>query len=200
MNATPGGLPYQAAYRNLLGQLTDAALLVVSVLCLAVGIAAVPAAAVGLLANPGLVTGDQPGPAPAPGRCQQLLHMIAAPSCTQSLAAHHLQEVIRSHLVAGVFGFVVLAAWWLLHVHRKTRPAVLPAGFSLTVCGTFLGAVSVFMLAIGAADLARGTVSIGGVAGSGDLVATGATIMAAAAGCWLALAWQATRPGRALTA
>lgn len=194
------GLPSQAAYRSMLAQMTEAALLVVSLLGLAVGIAAVPAAAVGLLANPGLVTGDQPGLALAPGRCQQLLHLIAAPSCAQSLTAHHLQEVIRSHLITGWLGFVVLAAWWVLHVHRKARPAVLPAGFSLTVCGTLLGAVSVFLLAVSIPDLARGIDGIGDVAGSGDLVATGGTIMAAAAGCWLALAWQAIRPARTLSA
>jgi len=197
-SAVARGLPPQAAYRSLLSQLTEAALLVVSLLFLAAGVAAVPAAVVGLTANPRLVTGDQAGPVLAPGRCQQLLHMLAAPSCTQALAAHHLQEVIRDHLLSGWLGFLVMVAWWVLHVHRRTRPAVLPAGFALTVCGTLLGIVAAFLLAVSIPDVARGTDSIGGLTGSGDLVATGATMMAAALLCWVALARQATRPARAL--
>lgn len=194
------GLPRRAVYRSLLGQMTETTMFAVSLLCLAVGVAAIPAAVLGLTANPGLVTGDQPGPAPGLGRCQQLLHMTAAPSCAQALVAHHLQEVIRNHLLSGWFGFLVLAAWWVLHVHRKRGPVVLPAVFALTVGGTLLGATSVFMLAIGVPDYIRDTSSIGGLIGSGDLVATGATILVASLLCWAALAWQATRPAEALNA
>ena len=197
-SAVAQGLPSQPAYRSLLSQLTEAALLVVSLLFLAAGAAAVPAALLGLTADPGVVTGDRAGQVPAPGRCQQLLHMLAAPSCPQALAAHHLQEVVRDHLLSGWLGFLVLVAWWVLHVHRRNRPAVLPAGFALTVCGTLLGIVAAFLLAIGIPDIARGTDSIAGVTGSGDLVATGATIMAAALLSWAALARQAIRPARAL--
>ena len=194
------GLPRRAVYRSMVGQITEATMLVVSLLCLAVGVAAIPAALLGLTANPGLVTGDQPGPAPTLSRCQQLLHMAPAPSCAQALVVHHLQEVIRNHLLSGWFGFLVLAAWWALHVHRKRRPAVLPAVFALTVGGTLLGATSVFMLAIGIPDYIRDTSSIGGLIGSGDLVATGATVLVASLLCWAALAWQATCPAKALDA
>jgi hypothetical protein len=199
-SAVARGLPPRAAYRTLLGQLTEAALLVISVLCLAAGAAAFPAAVLGLVAYPSLVTGDQPGQAVTPGRCQQLLHMLAAPSCPQALAAHHLQEVIRNHLLTGWLGFLVLVGWWVLHVHRKARPAVLPAGFALTVCGTFLGAIAALLLAIGISDVARGVDAIGDLIGSGDLVATGATMMAAALLCWMGLALQATRPASMLAA
>lgn len=198
-SAVARGLPPQPAYRAFLSQMTEAALLVVSLLFLAAGVAAVPAAVVGLTANTRVVTGDQAGRALTPGRCQQLLHMLAVPGCPQALAAHHLQEVIRNHLLSGWLGFLVLVAWWVLHVHRRTRPAVLPAGFALTVCGTLIGIVAAFLLAIGIPDVARGTDSVGGVIGSGDLVATGATMMAAALLCWAALARQATHPARALT-
>lgn len=193
-------VPPHAAYRTLLCQLTETALLVISLLFLAAGIAAVPAAVVGLTGNPSLVTGDGPGQAPAPARCQQLLHMLAAPSCPQALAAHHLQEVIRNHLLGGWLGCLFLVAWWVVHVHRKARPAVLPAGFALTVGGTLLAAVAAFLLAVGIADVARGIDSVGDLIGSGDLVTTGAAMMAASLFCWMALAWQATRPARTLAA
>ncbi|MBO0830610.1 MAG: hypothetical protein J2P28_19920 [Actinobacteria bacterium] len=197
-SAVARGLPPQAAYRSLVGQLTEAVLVVISMLSLAVGVAAVPAAVIGLTANPALVTGDQPGLAPGPGRCQQLLHMIAAPSCRQALVVHHLEEVIRSHLFSGWFGILVLATWWVVHVQRKARPTVLPVGFALTVAGTLLGALSLFMLAVGIPDVVRGVTSIGHIIGSGDLVATGATLMAASLLCWTVLARQATHPARAL--
>lgn len=193
------GLPSLAAYRALLAQMVEAALLVISALLLAVGVAAIPTAILGLTGNPDLVTGDPAQPALTHGRCQQLLHMFAAPSCGQALADHHLQEVIRNHLLTGWLGFLVLAGWWVLHVHRKTHPALLPAGFTLTVCSTLLGVVAAFLLAFGIADVAHGIDSTGGLIGSGDLVATGATMMTTALLAWAALARQATRPARNLT-
>jgi hypothetical protein len=36
----------------------------------------------------------------------------SGPGCAQALITGHLQDVIRSHLGAGVAGFVVPAAWW----------------------------------------------------------------------------------------
>lgn len=198
-SAVARGLPSRAAYRVLLAQMTEAALLVISTLALAAGVAAVPAAILGLTGNPDLVTGDPARPALTHGRCQQLLHMFAAPSCGQALADHHLEEVIRNHLFTGWLGFLILAAWWLLRAHRKTQPALLPAGFTLTVCSTLRGVVAAFLLAFGVADVAHGIHSTGGVIGSGDLVATGATIMIAALLSWVALARQATRPARNLT-
>lgn len=199
-SAVARGLPSLAAYRTLLAQMIEAALLVVSALLLAAGVAAIPAAILGLTDNPDLVTGDPSRLALTPGRCQQLLHTFAGSSCAQALGYHHLQEVIRNHLLTGWLGFLVLAAWWVLHVHRKTRPALLPAGFALTVCGTLLGVVAAFLLAFGIADVARGVDSTAGVIGSGDLVATGATTMAAALLSWVVLARQAARPARNLTA
>ncbi len=91
---------------------------------------------------------------------------------------------------------MVLAVWWAVHVHRRNRAAILPAGFGLTVCGTLLGAVAVFLLAAGIPAVARG--STGGVIGSGDLVATGATMLMAALLCGTVLAWRAARPGQGL--
>jgi hypothetical protein len=196
-SAAARGLPSLVTYRVLFVQLIEAALLVISALLLAAGAAAIPAAMLGLTGNPDLVTGDSPRPALTQGRCQQLLHMSAGSSCQQALA-DHLQEVIRNHLLTGWLGFLVLAAWWVLHVHRKTQPALLPTGFTLTVCSTLLGVVAAFMLAFGIADVARGIDSAGGVIGSGDLVATGATMMTAALLFWVALARQAARPARNL--
>lgn len=194
------GLPSAAAYRALLSQMIEAALLVISTLLLAVGVAAIPTAILGLMGNPGLVTGDPSRPVLTHDRCQQLVHMFAGGSCGQALADHHLQEVIRNHLLTGWLGFLVLAGWWILHVHRKTEPVLLPAGFTLTVCSTLLGVVAAFLLAFGIADITRGIASSGGLIGSGDLVATGATMMTIALLSWLALARQATRPAWNLTA
>lgn len=199
-SAVAHGLPSLAAYRAVLAQMVEAGLLVISALLLAAGVAAIPTAILGLTGNPGLVTGDLPHPAVTQGRCQQLLHMFAASSCGQALTDDHLQDVIRSHLLTGWLGFLVLAAWWTVHVHRKTRPALLPAGFTLTVSGTLLAVVAMFLLAFGISDVARGIDSAAGVIGSGDLVATGATVMIAALLCWVALARQAARPARNLAA
>lgn len=177
-SAAACGLPSVAVYRAVAAQIAETALLVISALLLVVGAAALPTAILGLAGNPDLVTGD-------PSR--------------QALASQHVQEVIRNHLLTGWLGFLALAAWWLLHVHRKAQPALLPAGFSLTVCGTLLGAVSVFLLAFGIADVAHGIDSTGGVIGSGDLIATGATMMTAALLAGALLARQAGRPARNLT-
>jgi hypothetical protein len=195
-SAVARGLPSVAAYQTMLSQLTETALLVIGVLCLAAGAAAIPAAILGLAGNPGMVTGDRAGMAVTAARCQQLLHMVAAPSCGQALSTHHLEEVIRDHLLGGWVGVAALGIWWAWHVHRKTRPAVLPAGFSLTVCGTLLGAAGALLLAIGIRESMLGITAVDGVIGSGDLAATGATITAAALLCWAVLARQATRPAR----
>jgi PadR family transcriptional regulator len=176
--AAARGLPAVAAYRVLLAQITETALLVISALLLAVGAAAVPTAILAMAGNPGLATGD----------------------ASRVLAQQDLQDVLRNHLLTGWLGFLVLVAWWLLHVHRKTQPALLPAGFTLTVCSTWLGVVAAFLLAFGIADVARGIDSAGGLIGSGDLLATGATVMAAALLSGVALARQAARPARNLSA
>lgn len=191
-----GGLPSTAAYRTLLGQLTEAALLVVSLLLLAVGVAAVPTAVLAIAGDPRLATGDRPGPLPAPGRCQELIHALRVPDCSRALAADHIQDTVRNHLLGGVLGFVILVAWWLLHVQRQRRPVVLPAGFSLTVCGSLLAAVAVFLLATGVHNVALGTDGTSGLVGSGDLVTTGATVLAVALLCWVLLARRVTRQGR----
>jgi hypothetical protein len=81
----------------------------------------------------------------------------------------------------------------------RHNPAVLPAGFNLTVCGPLLGVVAAFLLGTGICAVALGINSAGGPIGSGDLVATGATVMTTALLCWVALARQATRPARNLT-
>lgn len=195
-SAVARGLPSGVAYRTMLSQLTETALLVISVLCLAAGAAAIPAAILGLAGNPSLVTGDRPGTAVTAARCQQLLHLVTATSCGQALSTHHLEEVIRDHMAGGWAGVIVLGIWWTWHVHRKTRPAVLPAGFSLTVCGTLLGAAGAFLLAVGIRESLLGITAVAGVIGSGDLAATGATVTAAALLCWAVLARQATRPAR----
>ena len=192
------GLPRAVAKRTLLSQLAEAVLLAGSVLGLAAGAAAIPAAALGLAGNLRLVTGDPARQAVTPERCQQLRHLVAAPTCGQALGLHHLEEVIRNHFLLGWLGTLALAGWWLWHTHRRVKPAVLPAGFSLTVCGTLLGVAGLFLLAIGMYNAVIGVVSIGGVVGSGDLAATGATMMAAAVLCWAMLARQATRPVRNL--
>jgi hypothetical protein len=66
--------------------------------------------------------------------------------------------------------------------------------------GTLLGVAAAFLLAIGIFEVVSGTDSVGGVIGSGDLVSTGATMMAAALLCGVALARHTTRPARSLVA
>lgn len=186
------GLPPRAAFLALFGQLTEAALFVIGVVCLAAGAAAVPAAILGVSGDASLVTGDHPGQPLTVGRCHQLVHLTGAPGCAQALSDHHLQEVIRSHLLGGWLGLVVIGVWWAVHVHRRHRPAVLPAGFPLTVCSTLLGVVAVFGVAIGGRNTALGITSTDGLIGSADLLATGATLLAAALLCGAVLARQAT--------
>jgi hypothetical protein len=169
------GLSALAAYRILFRQLAEAALLVAGMLCLTAGAAAVPAAILGLAGHPNLVTGDQRG-----------------------VSVDHLQDVIRAHLASGWIGFLLLAAWWVVYVYRRGRPAVLPTGFALTVSGTVLAVLAAFFLAIGIDNSASGLDSTAGVIGSGDLAVTGATMLAAAAFCGVVLARQVARPGRGL--
>ena len=196
-SAVARGLPRAAAYRTLAAQLVEAALLVVGLLCVAVGLAAVPAALVGLTGHADLVTGDPPS-VPGPARCQYLQHLTAAQDCTQALSAHHVVEVVRSHLVVGVVGFVVVAAWWTLHTERRTRPTVLPAGFNLTACGILLGVASLPALVVGLRATIAGAGNIDGVIGSADLMVTGSTVLAVSLACWAVAARQLTRPARNL--
>lgn len=191
-SAVARGLPPRAAWLALLGQLVEAALFVIGVVGVAAGAAAVPAAVLGLSGDASLVTGDRPGQALAAGRCHQLMHLTGAPGCAQALSDHHLQEVIRNHLLGGWLGLVVIGVWWAVHVHRRNRPTVLPAGFPLTVCSTLLGVVAVFLVAIGGRNVAYGVASTDGLIGSDDLVATGASMLAAALLCGVVLARQAT--------
>lgn len=199
-SAVARGLPRSAAYLSLAGQMIEAAMLTIGALLLAAGAASVPVAMLAMIGKSGLVTGDPPVQSVTPGRCQQLFRMVTNTDCGQALVIHHLQEVVRNHLLGGWLGFVVLGLWWVLHVRRKTRPAVLPAGFDLIACSTLLGVVGLLLLATGIHDVALGTNSTGGLLGSGDLLMTGASVLAAAMLAWLALARQATRPARNLPA
>lgn len=167
-----------AAYRTLAAQLGEAALLLVGVLCLAVGVASIPVAAVALTGGSDLVTGA---------------HLGQPPSVDQ------LTDTVRNHLLCGVAGFVALAAWWVLRVRRRSRPVVLPAWFALTVCGVSSVAVAATFLAVGLRDMALHAYdAAGGLVGAGDLVATGATVAAAGVLCWLTLGRQVTRPSRSM--
>lgn len=106
-SAIARGLPRSAAYRTFLAQLVETALLLVSLLCLAGGVAAIPAGVLGLAGNTALVTGDPQGQTVPADRCRQLAQMTPARDCAQVLATH-LQEVLRNHLLGGVAGFVIL--------------------------------------------------------------------------------------------
>ncbi|MBO0810753.1 MAG: hypothetical protein J2P23_01775 [Microlunatus sp.] len=161
-----------AAYRTMIAQLCEAGLLLVSVLCLAVGVASVPVAVVAMTGRSDLVTGRQSGQPPV----------------------DQLTETVRNHLVFGVVGVVTLVSWWLLQLRRRTRPVVLQSWFALTVCGVSTVAVAAIFLTVGLRDLVLHIDSAAGVVGAGDLVVTGATIAVAAALSWLALGRQATRP------
>lgn len=189
-----------AAYRLVAGQLAEAALLVASLLFAALGAAAIPAGILAVSGNATLVTGDQPGLTATASRCQYLLHQVRAASCQQALTVHHLTEVLRNHLAAGWAGVVLLGVWWAVHLHRKSRVSILPAGFALTVASTLLATVAAFLLAFGILAVLHGNTAAGGLIGSGDLVTTGATLMTAALLGWVAVAWQAARPARKLAA
>jgi hypothetical protein len=196
-SAVARGLPRGPAYRTLAAQLCEAILLLIGLLCLAVGLAGPPAAIVGLTGHADLVTGDPPS-VPGPARCRYLTHLTTVRDCAQALSTHHLLEVVRSHLLVGVVGVVLVAAWWSLHTGRRTRPTVLPAGFNLAACATLLGIAALPALVIGLRAAAAGTPDIGGVIGSADLMVTGSTVLAMSLMCWAALAHQATRPARNL--
>lgn len=195
-SAVARGVPLRTAYLAVLGQLAETALLVLSMVCLAAGVAAVPAAIVGLTGSSRLITGDPAGETVTAARCHQLQQLVNTPDCIQALATHHLEEVLRSHLLTGWIGVVLLGLWWAVHAHRRSRPPVLPAGFALTVGSTLLATLAGFSLVFGIPAVTAGQASLGGVIGSADLVTTGATMMAAALAGWLVLAWRATRPAR----
>lgn len=197
--AVARGLPSQGGYRSLLAQMGETVVLATGLLFLAAGAAAVPAAIVGLAGNVDLVTGDRPGWTPGPERCRQLVSMTGVPDCVRALGAHHLQEVLRDHLMGGVAGFVLLVAWWLMHVRHTRRPTVLPTGFGLSVCGPLLGVSGAVLLAAGVGEVTHHVAGTR-LMGSGDLIATGATVLGVALLCWTALARQALRPARSLAA
>lgn len=119
--------------------------------------------------------------------------MAVAGLAYSSTPPDQLTEVVRNHLLCGVAGFAALGTWWVLHVRRQARPAVLPAGFGLAVCGTWAVAVAAALLTFGIRDLVLHTAA-GGPVTPADLVATGGTVTAAALSCWLLLARQVTRP------
>jgi HAAS domain-containing protein len=196
-SAVARGLPCGPAYRVLAAQLAAAVPLLTGLLCLAVGLAGLPAAIVGLAGDADLITGDPPS-VPGPARCRYLTHLTTVRDCAQALSTHHLVEVVRAHLVVGVVGFVLVAVWWVLHAERRTRPGVLPAGFNLAACATVLAVAALPALVTGLRAAAAGTADIGGVIGSADLLVTASTVLAVSLTCWTVLARQVTRPARNL--
>ncbi len=156
-SAVTRGVRPGAAYRALGGQLAETVLLLIGLAFLAVGAAAVPAAVAGLTGHAGLITGDRPGPLPSPARCAYLLRLTPAAGCAQALSEHHLEEVLRRHFLCGWLGAVFLAIWWAVHVHRRSRPAVLPAGCPLVVCVAWLGVAAAVLLLIGIREILTGT-------------------------------------------
>lgn len=162
-----------STYRTVAAQVGEAALLLMTVLCLAVGLASIPDAVIALAGGSDLVTGATFG---------------------QPLSTAELAETVRNHLLGGVVGFVGLMAWWTLRVRRRARPVILPTWFASLVCGISLLAVAAVFLGVGILNLAQHIDAVaGGVVGAGDLMATGATIAAVAVLCWLAWGIQVTR-------
>lgn len=170
------GMPRRAAYRTLLAQLVEAVLLLAGSFGLAAGVAAVPVTVLGLSRGLGFVTGDVP-----------------AERLTTAAQLDHFEEVVRAHLMVGFVGVLVVVGWLVLHAHRKEWPAVLPAGFDLTLAAALLTAVGATVLVVALRDLAAGR-----LAGTGDLLSTGAAVAVAALLCWALFARGALRmAGRA---
>lgn len=168
-----GNLEQIQPCRTSAAQVGEAALLLVSVLCLAVGVASIPDAVIAVAGRSNLVTGAK----------------LSQPSSIDQLI-----ETVRNHLVGGVVGFVALMAWWVLHVRRRARPVILPSWLAYVVCGVASVAVAAVFLGVGIFDLARHVdAAAGGMVGAGDLIATGATVAAAAVLCWLTWGMQVTR-------
>lgn len=172
----PSGVVVRASapvYRTLAAQVGEAGLLLVSVLCLAVGLASIPDAVIAVAGWSNFVTGAKLGEPSSIGQ---------------------LTETVRNHLLFGVAGFVAVTAWWMLHLRRRARPVILPTWFALAVCGVSSIAVAALFLGIGVVDIVRHIdAAAGGVVGTGDLIATGGTVAAVAVVCWFIWGRQVTR-------
>lgn len=133
---------------EVLRQVARAAVFLVAVGLIAIGVSGGVAQVMGSASSARFVAGDAPGFVNPPSRCDYYLEYYPQGStCSGAAALHHLDEVVMYRVAAGVIGLVLMAAYaWERRRRRSLERQVLPDAFVATIGATVFTAAGVFLL------------------------------------------------------
>jgi hypothetical protein len=129
-------------------QVARAAMFLVAVGLIAIGLSGGVAQEMGSASSARFVAGDPPGFVNPPVRCDYYLEYYPqGGTCSGAAALHHFDEVVMYRVAAGVLGLVVLAAYaWERRRRRRVERQVLPDAFVATIGATVFTAAGVYLI------------------------------------------------------
>ncbi len=188
---------FQPDGRAALGALTAlaaAALLLIGVGLVAIGVSGVVSMVMRSTLGSSFVAGDLDGVTYTPERCADFLeYHPEADSCGAAAAAHHADEVETYRVAAGVLGLFVLAAYFVWHRVRPRSGATLarlPLAVLPAVGAATFGAAGVLLSLEGLSVL----LGSGRPAGPGQWLSGGVVALVVAAGFDVLLLRSLMRP------
>ncbi|HZQ86815.1 MAG TPA: permease prefix domain 1-containing protein [Acidimicrobiales bacterium] len=133
---------------DVVRQLARAAVFLVAVGLIAIGVSGGVAQMMGSTSSARFVAGDAPGFVNPPSRCDYYLEYYPQGStCSGAAALHHFDEVVMYRVAAGLLGLVLMAACaWERRRRRSLERQVLPDAFVATIGATVFTAAGVFLL------------------------------------------------------
>jgi hypothetical protein len=152
-------------------QLIFAAIRLVAIGLIAVGISGIIAWGLGAVAGKAFVAGNPPGVAYTTARCREFLEYVPhARSCAAAATAHHFDEVVWYRVAAGVLGGAALVA--LGWARRRRQPQELqPETFVPTVAAAVFGIAGIGLIGQGVDNVILKPGGGGGSYLSGGVVA-----------------------------
>lgn len=141
-------LPTRLFSLGVVRQVAMAAMFLVAVGLIAIGVSGGVAQVMGSASSARFVAGDGPGFVNPPSRCDYYLEYYPQGStCSGAAALHHFDEVVMYRVAAGVVGLAVLAAYVVARRRRRARDAqVLPDAFVATIGATVFTVAGVFLI------------------------------------------------------
>src|SRR5581483_599807 len=133
---------------DVVRQLARAAVFLIAVGLIAIGVSGGVAQMMGSTSSARFVAGDAPGFVNPPSRCDYYLEYYPQGStCSGAAALHHFDEVVMYRVAAGLLGLVLMAACaWERRRRRSLERQVLPDVFFDDTAATVFTAAGVFLL------------------------------------------------------
>jgi hypothetical protein len=152
-------------------ELIFAAIRLVAIGLIAVGISGIIAWGLGAVAGKAFVAGNPPGVTYTTARCREFLEYVPhARSCAAAATAHHFNEVVWYRLAAGVLGGAAFVA--LGWARRRRQPQELqPETFVPTVAAAVFGIAGIGLIGQGVDNVILKPGGGGGSYLSGGVVA-----------------------------